>query len=173
MAKHESDEALAVLADNWSKQPDARVRSAVVDRITNRYHKATPQRIADVLKQEKNPAILASAIRGLGRFHGPETHQALIKFLGTESFRNELAVAAMSAIRQLDDDALQPAVMKSLSQNANRFRSRDYGRGLETLAHTSRRQENKTEVREFLIQHLDHPQTQRPFRCDTVVGHPG
>jgi len=157
LAKHESDEALAVLADNWSKQPDARVRSAVVDRITNRYHKATPQRIADVLAQEKNPAILASAIRGLGRFHGPETHQALIRFLGTESFRNELAVAAMSAIRQLDDDALQPAVMKSLRQNANRFRSRDYGRGLETLAHVSRRQKDKTEVREFLIQHLDHP----------------
>ena len=81
----------------------------------------------------------------------------MIRFLGTESFRNELAVAAMSAIRQLDDDALQPAVMKSLRQNANRFRSRDYGRGLETLAHVSRRQKDKTEVREFLIQHLDHP----------------
>ena len=157
LAKHDSDEALAVLAENWSKQTDARVRSAVVGKITNRYRDETPKLIADILKQEKNPAILASAIRGLGRFHGPETRQALTQFLGTDSFRNELAVAAMSAIRQLDDDELQPAVLKSLSQNEKQFRSRDYGRGLETLAHTSRRQKDKTEVREFLIQHLDHP----------------
>jgi aminopeptidase N len=81
----------------------------------------------------------------------------LIKFLGTDSFRNELAVAAMSAIRQLDDDALQPAVFDALRQNASQFRTRDYGRGLETLAHTSRRQKDRTEVRDFLTDHLDHP----------------
>jgi len=113
--------------------------------------------IQSVLEDEKNPAILANAIRGLGRFHGPATHEALLKFLNTKSFRNELAVAAMSAIRQLDDDELQPAVFRSLRENAKQFRSRDYGRGLETLAHTSRRLKDRSEVRQFLTEHLDHP----------------
>jgi len=157
LAKHESDESLEVLADNWKTQTDARVRSAVVEKLTNRYRNETPALIQSVLENEKNPAILANAIRGLGRFHGPATHEALLKFLNTKSFRNELAVAAMSAIRQLDDDDLQPAVFKSLRENAKQFRSRDYGRGLETLAHTSRRLKDRSEVRQFLTEHLDHP----------------
>ncbi|MBD55263.1 MAG: hypothetical protein CMM05_09365 [Rhodopirellula sp.] len=157
LAKHESDESLEVLADNWKTQTDARVRSAVVEKLTNRYRDETPALIQSVLENEKNPAILANAIRGLGRFHGPTTHEALLKFLNTKSFRNELAVAAMSAIRQLDDDDLQPAVFKSLRENAKQFRSRDYGRGLETLAHTSRRLKDRSEVRQFLTEHLDHP----------------
>ena len=157
LAKHETDEALKVLADNWKTQTDARVRLAVVEKLTNRYRDETHALIKGVLENEKNPAILAGAIRGLGRFHGPETREALIKFLDTDSFRNELAVAAMSAIRQLDDDELQPAVFHSLRKNAQLFRSRDYGRGLETLAHTSRRQKDRSEVRDFLTDHLDHP----------------
>jgi aminopeptidase N len=157
LSKHETDESLAALADNWATQTDARVRQSVVEKLTNRYRDETPALIKQVLEKERNPAILAAAIRGLGRFHGPETRQALIKFLGTDSFRNELAVAAMSAIRQLDDDTLQPAVFDALRQNASQFRTRDYGRGLETLAHTSRRQKDRSEVREFLAKHLDHP----------------
>ena len=157
LSKHETDESLKALADNWASQTDARVRQSVVEKITNRYRDETPALIKQVLEKEKNPAILAAAIRGLGRFHGPETRAALIKFLGTDSFRNELAVAAMSAIRQLDDDALQPAVFDTLRQNASQFRTRDYGRGLETLAHTSRRQKDRSEVREFLAKHLAHP----------------
>ena len=157
LSRHETDESLAALADNWATQTDARVRQSVVEKLTNRYRDETPALIKQVLEKEKNPAILAAAIRGLGRFHGPETRQALIKFLGTDSFRNELAVAAMSAIRQLDDDTLQPAVFDALRQNASQFRTRDYGRGLETLAHTSRRQKDRSEVRDFLTDHLDHP----------------
>ena len=157
LSKHETDESLAALADNWATQTDARVRQSVVEKLTNRYRDETPALIKQVLDTEKNPAILVAAIRGLGRFHGSETRQALIKFLGTDSFRNELAVAAMSAIRQLDDDALQPAVFDALRRNASQFRTRDYGRGLETLAHTSRRQKDRTEVRDFLTDHLDHP----------------
>ncbi|MAI71079.1 MAG: hypothetical protein CMM01_09230 [Rhodopirellula sp.] len=159
LAKHESDEALQALAGNWTTQTDARVRSAVVEKLTNRYRDETPVLIQSVLENEKNPAILANAIRGLGRFHGQDTHQALLKFLNTKSFRNELAVAAMSAIRQLDDDELQPAVFKSLRENAKQFRSRDYGRALETLAHTSRRLKDRSEVRQFLTEHLDHPKS--------------
>ena len=157
LSKHETDEARQVLADNWSTQPDARVRLAIVDKLTQLYREETPDLLQQILEKEKNPAILASAIRGLGKHHGPQTHQALIRFLKSESFRNELAVAAMSAIRQLDDDTLQPAVFKALRQNASGFRTRDYGRGLETLAHTSRRQKDRVEVRNFLTQHLDHP----------------
>ena len=67
----------------------------------------------------------------------------------------------MSAIRQLDDDELQPAVLKSLRDNAEQFRSRDYGRGLETLAHTSRRLKDRSEVRQFLTEASGTPQGQR------------
>ena len=157
LAKHESEEGFDVLRRSWRDQKDARVRSSVVDKLTGRYDKATPEFIAEVLKVESNPAIQASAIRGLGRFHGDASRQTLVKFLKSDSFRNELAGAAISAIRQQDDPSFRAALMETIQERESEFRSRDLARGLETLAYTARNEDDKSEIREFLIGYLDHP----------------
>jgi aminopeptidase N len=159
LAKHESDEAFEVLEKSWKNQDDARVRLAVVEQITNRYAEQTPTLIAEILSVEKNPAIQAAAIKGLGRFHGDASRRQIAKYLKSNSFRNELAVAAIAAIRQQNDSSYKVPLLSALKQHENRFSSRDFGRGLETLAHVSQSQDEKDDVLEFLVGFVNHPKT--------------
>jgi aminopeptidase N len=159
LGKHESDEAAEVLQQSWKQQDDARVRLEVVQRLTNRYTEQTPGLIAEILGGEENPAIAAAAIKALGRFHGDESKQQLIKYLNSESFRNELAAAAISAIGQQNDASYQAPLMRALQQHEDRFTSGDFGRGLTTLAQVSRSLKDKDTVREFLVGYVNHPKT--------------
>ena len=170
LAKHESDEAYEVLKHRWQEQKDARVRLAVVEKITNRYQEETPGVISEVLKAESNPAIKSAAIRGLGRFHGPVSRRTLIELLASDSFRNELAGAAIAAIRQQDDDVFHPELLKTLGSREQVFRSRDFGRALETLAYTARNLTDKSETREFLAKYLNHPKTVVSASAATALG---
>ncbi len=156
LAKHESDEAFEVLEKSWKNQKDARVRLAVVEKLTNRYAEQTPKLIADILGVEKNPAIQAAAIKGLGRFHGDASKKQIVKYLRSNSFRNELAVAAIQAIRKQNDPSYRNPLLDTLKQEESRFSARDFGRGLETLAHVSRLQDDN-DVRDFLATFINHP----------------
>lgn len=158
LAKHDSDEAYAVLEKSWASQQDAKVRLATVDPIVKRYRDETPELIARVLKAEKNPAIQAVAIRALGRFLSDETRQQLIHFLAAPSFGNELTVAAVSAIGQLNDPAYTAPLMQALEQRQADFSARDFGTGLTTLAQVARLGDDKQAVREFLTGFVNHPQ---------------
>ena len=156
LAKHESDEAFEVLEKSWKNQKDARARLAVVEKLTNRYAEQTPKLIADILGVEKNPAIQAAAIKGLGRFHGDASKKQIVKYLRSNSFRNELAVAAIQAIRKQNDPSYRNPLLDTLKQEESRFSARDFGRGLETLAHVSRLQDDN-DVRDFLATFINHP----------------
>ena len=156
LAKHESDEAFEVLEKSWKNQKDARARLAVVEKLTNRYAEQTPKLIANVLSVEKNPAIQAAAIKGLGRFHGDASKKQIVKYLRSNSFRNELAVAAIQAIRKQNDPSYRNPLLDTLKQEESRFSARDFGRGLETLAHVSRLQDDN-DVRDFLATFINHP----------------
>ena len=92
------DEALEALLDS-RKQSDARVRHEVIADIADFYGDTAYKSAADTLEKEKNPDITASAIRGLAGYAKPEAHDTLIKFLNSESYRNELAVAAIGGMR--------------------------------------------------------------------------
>lgn len=157
LAKHESDEAFEVLAESWKNQSDARVRLAVVEKLVSRYSVETPPLIAKILQVEKNPAIQAAAIKGLGRFHGDASKAQLTKFLKSKSFGNELAVAAIAAIRQQNDASYEDALLSTLKDDEKLFSARDFGRGMETLAHVSKLQDDKDDAREFLMGYINHP----------------
>lgn len=159
LAKHESDEAVEVLEQSWNTQVDARVRFAVVEELVPRYSESTLKLILEILEAEKNPAILAAAIKGLGRFHGDDSRQQILKYLKSDSFRNELAVAAIAAIRQQNDPTFKDPLLSTLKKDESQFSARDFGRGLETLGHVSRFEESKDEVREFLASHVNHPKS--------------
>ena len=110
-----------------------------------------------VLKKEKNPDIITRAISSLGQYHDKGTRKLLLEYLGTESYRNSLASAAIEVIRKLDDSFFIDPLERTLAENEKEFTSRGFARALDALAHVSRDEENKTKVRKFLTGYVNHP----------------
>jgi aminopeptidase N len=170
LAKHESDEAYEVLEKSWKSQSDARVRSEVVSRLAGRFNPRTPVLLAEILEHEANPAIQAAAIKGFGRFHSDTTRQQLIKYLDSESFRNEIAVAAISAIGQLNDSAYTDPLMDVLNRREKDFTSGGFAQGLTTLAQVAKSLDDKAAVREFLVARVNHPKSRVRSAAIKAVG---
>ena len=150
-----TDEALEALLTS-TKQSDARVRHQVVDDIGGFYRETAYETTRKTLEAEKNPAILSAAIRALGGYAKAEVQEALLKFLNSESYRNELADAAIAAMRSQDDPAFIAPLMDSLSKRELDFTSRGFGQGLAALAYLARNEEKKERVREFLNGYVNH-----------------
>lgn len=148
------DEALEALLAS-TKQSDARVRREVVGNIANFYDDTAYKSAVDTLEKEKNPDIEASAIQGLAGYSKPEVHDTLIKFLNSDSYRNELAVAAIGGIRSQDDPADIQPLLDNLSNRRDAYTSRGFAQGLSTVAYLARNEEKKDAVRKFLIEHVN------------------
>ncbi len=149
-----TDEALAALLDSAS-QTDARVRRAVFSEVGGFFRDTAGAFDSKVLDSEKNPDIEAAAIRNLGAYGQPEIHKLLLKFLDSESYREELAAAAIGAIRSQDDPAYITPLLESLTKRQSELPTRVFVQGLGTLAYLARNEEKKEPVREFLIGHLN------------------
>ena len=148
------DEALEALLAS-TKQSDARVRNEVIATIAGFYDDTAYKSALATLQSEKNPDIIANAIRGLGGYAKPEVHETLIKFLNSDSYRNELAAAAIGGMRSQDDPAYIPPLLDTLAQRKDAFTSRGFAQGLNTLAYLARNEEKKDTVRKFLIDHVN------------------
>ena len=78
-----------------------------------------------VLQTEKNPAILAQALRNLGRYAGNDTRKMLNNFLKSSSYRNELADAAIQypnlILSQSHGDTEESTSRKQGPVNPNEF----------------------------------------------------
>jgi aminopeptidase N len=149
------DEALTALIAS-AQQADARVRLRVSEDIGSFYSEKARAWTTQALDSENNPAILAPALQSLGAYHTADIEALIRKFLKSESYRNELADAAIAAMRAQDEPAWIAPLMETLSQHEPAFTSRGYGSGLETLGYLARNEEKKQEVREFLLARLDH-----------------
>jgi aminopeptidase N len=148
------DEALEALLDS-KKQNDARVRQEVISDIADFYRDTAYQSAVETLDKEKNPDITAGAIRGLGGYAKPEVHDALIKFLNSESYHNELAVAAIGGMRSQDDPAYIAPLLENLSKRREAYTSRGFAQGLSSVAYLARNEEKKENVRQFLVEHVN------------------
>ena len=148
------DEALEALLDS-RKQSDARVRQEVISHIADFYGDTAYKSAVETLDKEKNPDITSSAIRGLGGYAKPEVHDALIKFLNSESYHNELAVAAIGGMRSQDDPAFIAPLLDNLPKHQEAYTSRGYAQGLSTVAYLARNEEKKETVRKFLVEHVN------------------
>jgi len=162
-----TDEALAALLDS-GQQTDARVRRAVVWEVGGFFRDTAAEFTRKVLDTEKNPDIEAAAIRNLGMYGQPEVHDALLKFLNSESFHEELASAAIGAIRAQDDPAFIAPLLETLSKRETDFPSRSYAQGLGALAYLARNEEKKDAVREFLTGHLNDKK--KPVQRAAIAG---
>jgi aminopeptidase N len=151
---HTDDALEALLAS--TRQPDARVRLQAARAIDGFYRDTAYASARNSLENEKNPAILCADIAALGKYEQPEVRNLLIKFLNSESYRNQLAVAAINAMRSQDDPAYIAPLMETLRKREADFRSRGFARGLQALAYLARNEEKKDAVREFLLGYVNH-----------------
>jgi len=155
LAHVHTDEAFTALTESRD-QSDARVRLAVVELIGDFYRDESFAVSRDVLADEKNPAILAVAIRNLGRYHAPETRHLVSEYLKSTSYRNELAEAAIRAIGQLDDPSYI-GELTAMLEDAGPSTEWRFGSGLTTLGRIARNEDDRTAVREFLAGFVNHP----------------
>lgn len=155
IATDEAYEALSAAQD----QPDARVRNDVIYYLTHRFHEDTPELLNEVLENEKNPEIKSKAIDALGLWQGAKSRKLLLRYLQSESYHNQLASAAISAIRKQRDATFRAPLMNVLEEREDEFWSRDFRKGLTTLAEISANARNKDDVRRFLTRYLNHPKT--------------
>jgi len=98
----QTDEAFAVLQASL-KQSDARVRREVAAGLLGFYREAAYDAARKILADEKNPDIQITAIAALAPYPKPETKETLLRYLKSESYRNSLADAAVTAARGQDD----------------------------------------------------------------------
>jgi len=149
-----SDEALDALLAS-TKQSDARVRRQVVADIGGFYRDTAYASARQTLDGEKNPDIVATAIRNLGGYAKLEVHDTLLTYLNSESFRNVLADAAIDAMRSQDDPVYISPLLVTLPKSEPDFMSRDFGQALGTLAYLARNEDNKDNVREFILGYVN------------------
>ncbi|HVV72028.1 MAG TPA: M1 family aminopeptidase, partial [Verrucomicrobiae bacterium] len=169
-----TDEALDALMAS-TQQPDARVRLQVAQDIGGFYEERAFAASLRLLEHEKNPGIVSAAIRDLAGYDKPQVQETLIKFLSSDSYRNELAEAAIAGLRSQDDPADVAPLLKALTEREEAFTSHGFGRGLETLAYLDRNEEKRDQVREFLMKQLDTPRKsvqQAGIRALGVLGDP-
>ncbi len=149
-----SEESLTALLDS-TKQKDARVRLEVVNCLGGFYAPSACAAASRVLDSEKNPDIVAAAIRNLACYGSSETHQLLLRFLSSDSYRNEVANAAIAAMRSEDDPSFLSPLLETLSKREADLTSSGFGQGLETVAYLARNEEKKDLEREFLLRHVN------------------
>jgi HEAT repeat protein len=155
LRKIHTDDALEALLTS-PHQPDARARLLLAFAINGFYRDTAYISDRGVLENEKNPLIIGATLDGLGNYARPEARGILLKFLNSESYRNQLAGAAIEAMRSQDDPAYIAPLMETLRKREADFRSWRFGNNLETLAYLARNEEKKDAVREFLLDYVNH-----------------
>ncbi|MBM3840306.1 MAG: hypothetical protein FJ398_20555 [Verrucomicrobia bacterium] len=144
-----TDEAFAALIDSLN-QPDARARQQVVVALAGFYREEAAAAAQRVLKQEKNPDILSHALGALAAYGKPEVEKIFLDFLNSSSYRNELADAAVTALRTQDDPRYIAPLLDAIRRRQSEFSSFGLGRALDALAHLARNENEKDAVREFV-----------------------
>ncbi len=144
-----TDEALAALIAS-AKQKDARARKQVITSIGNFYSEEGLLGSIAAMGEEKNPDILAQNLRNLGPYSTGEVEELLTQKLKSDSYRNVVAEGAIAAMRAQDNPIYIAPLLEVLKAGQDRFATRGYTAGLDTLAYLSRNESNRSLVREFL-----------------------
>lgn len=151
-----TDEAFQALTDSL-RQKDARVRQRVLRDLASFYRETAYDVLKGQLSKEKNPDLQAAILVALGAYAKPEVHETLLKYLKTKSYRNGLAEAAINGMKAQDDSRFIEPLLEHLRSHEANFDMRDFGAALNALAFLAREQDNKEQVREFLLSHTDSP----------------
>ncbi len=166
------DAALTALTDS-TDQSNARVRQQVISDIAGQYKPEALAALKQSLASEKNPGIRARAIGGLAGHDDKQASELIDAALGSESFRHQLADAAVSALRKQDIPANIAKIHAALENDGKRFTTNGYASGLRALGYLARNQKNRTDIREFLIGHVNNPKRRVAGAAITALGELG
>lgn len=152
-------------------QPDSRARREVVESLAAFPHQDARNALWQHALQEKNPLILAAIIRSWGTRPGEApVAAALRKHLDSTTYAEQIASAAIAALKAQDDAASAPFILKRLQRAPENFVTRDFAEALNALAFLSREAEDRDETRKFLIEHLNHPKQQLRTAAAQALG---
>ena len=166
------DEALAALTDS-TDQPNAKVRQQVISNIASQYKPAALAALKQSLAKEKNPAIRSRIINGLTGHNDKEARKFINQALDSDSFRHQLADAAVSALRKQDIPANIAKIRDALENDGKKFTTNGYASGLRALGYLGRNQKNRTGIREFLISHVNNPKRRVALASIDALGQLG
>ena len=134
------------------------------------YRETAFQALRATLEEEHNPGIQAVALEGVAGYAKPEVQDLLLRFLGSTSYRNLLAEAALRGCRLQDDPALVGPVLLNLRQHEQQYTTDGFVTGLEVLGFLARNAENKDDVREFLLAQAQHQKRSVPPAAIRALG---
>ena len=167
-----NDDALAALTDS-TDQPNAKVRRQVISDIASQYKPESLAALKQSLAKEMNPSIRARAIGGLTGHDDKEARKLINQALGSESFRHQLADAAISALRKQDNPANLAKIRDALENDGGKFTTRGYANALSALGHLARNQKKKATTRKLLISHVNNPKQRIALAAIGALGQLG
>ena len=148
-----SDVALEALCSAL-KQPDARVRNAVVLAIGGFFDPKAQKSLTDTVRTEKNRGIIASALRALGPYQNTEVRELLGESLLKASYRDRILEGAVAGIRVQDDPRFAAALTAIVQKRLSGFSGTLATSVLETLGFISRYEQNRDPVRDSLLEQI-------------------
>ena len=167
-----SDDAFSALIAS-TDQPNAKVRRQVISDIASQYKPEALAALKQSLAKEKNPAIRARIINGLTGHNDKEARKLINQALDSESFRHQLADAAVSALRKQDIPANIAKIRAALENDGEKFTTNGYASGLRALGYLARNQKKRTDIREFLIGHVNNPKRRVALASIDALGQLG
>ena len=167
-----NDDAFAALIAS-TDQPNAKVRRQVISDIASQYKPEALAALKQSLAKEKNPAIRARIINGLTGHNDKEARKLINQALDSESFRHQLADAAVSALRKQDIPANIAKIRAALENDGKKFTTNGYASGLRALGYLGRNQKKRTDIREFLVGHVNNPKRRVALASIDALGQLG
>ena len=156
LRKIRTEAAVAALVDSVV-QDDARVRRQVIEELGKAHRDAAGKQLLTTIDKEKNPAIVAAALRGLANYQGEKASAAAKAALQSDVWGNEPVGAAFMVIRDLNDPALAADVMETIKAREADLDPRDISEGMVTVAKLSQKGRRKQAAYDFLVEYLNHP----------------
>ncbi len=158
LGKNHTPEGLKVLLECLAQEDD-RVRQAVVRAVAGFYSGTAQANLHEIVTTERNPEIVADALKALGKFPGAEVRDLLTESLNRSSYRERIAMAAIEALRQRSEPESAGPLLAYLQGKSSAFTSSDLGRSWDSLAYLGRNAPGETReaVRTYLADQVDHP----------------
>jgi HEAT repeat protein len=135
-------------------QPDARVRNAVVSALGGFFEPKAQEQLTKVVAFEKNPGVIATALRALGPYQNQGVRQLLTDALSQPSYRDRILEGALAGIRTQDDPRFAQSVTAVVQERIAGLPGPIATAALETLGFLSRHEQNRDNVRETLTRLL-------------------
>jgi aminopeptidase N len=173
LAKIATPEARAALIAGLANQLDARVRQNVVESLGALPHPDAQAAVEKLVTAEKNPLVIASAIKTWGGRPGQESVvNALRDLTLAKGGKEEVVSAAVATFRAQDEGRAVSWILERLKSSPLEFGSRSYASALDAVAFLSRRKDspNRELVRPFLVQHLTNPKLELRVAAAKALG---